>query len=154
MAEHEYASRGVANTGLGLSIGAVAAELLGGGLNGLFGGGHNCGGYNRYDADKDAQIAELKTEVKLRDANIYTDQKLADMNDRYERRFSCIEGQISQQMVYNATNTATLSCMQQQIATLQGLTKVVVPITSICPAPMPKYNSWVAPTTEAPAAGA
>ena len=27
MAEHEYASKGVANTGLGLSIGAVAAEL-------------------------------------------------------------------------------------------------------------------------------
>ena len=53
--------------------------------------------------------------------------------------------QIAQQAVYNATNTATLACLQQQVAALQGLTKVVIPTASICPEPMPRYNSWTAP---------
>ena len=38
-----------------------------------------------------------------------------------------------QQSVYNGTNTATLQCMQQQIAQLQSLTKLVVPNSSVCP---------------------
>ena len=38
-----------------------------------------------------------------------------------------------QQAVYNGTNTATISCIQQQVAALQGLTKLVVPNTSVCP---------------------
>lgn len=32
---------------------------------------------------------------------------------------------------------------------LNGLTKTVIPIDSICPAPMPQFNSWTAPTTTA-----
>jgi hypothetical protein len=44
-----------------------------------------------------------------------------------------VEAQICQQAVYNATNNATLNCMQGQIAQLLSLTKVVVPNTSICP---------------------
>ena len=35
--------------------------------------------------------------------------------------------------IYNGTNTAIISCMQQQIAALQSLTKLVVPNTSVCP---------------------
>ena len=37
--------------------------------------------------------------------------------------------------------------MQSQIAALQGLTKIVVPADNICPQPMPRYNSFVAPTS-------
>lgn len=58
-----------------------------------------------------------------------------------------------QQAVFNGTMTSTVGCLQQQIAMLQGLTKVVIPKDSICPEPMDRYNSWTAPTTTA-AAGA
>lgn len=147
----EYSSHGVGAAGLttgiiGTSLGVLNGMNNGNGiLGGLFGGGCN-NTYGRYDAEKDAQIARLETEVKLRDANLFTDQKLADLNDRYERRFSCIESQLAQQAVYNATNTGMVSCLQQQVMALQGLTKVIVPIDNVCPAPMPQYNSWTAPT--------
>lgn len=108
---------------------------------------------NRYEAAQQARIAELETEVKLRDANTYTDSKILDLYRYVDGKFGCVEAQIAQQAVYNATNTATLSCLQNQVAALQGLTKVVIPTSSICPEVMPRYNSWTAPTTEAPAGG-
>ena len=52
-----------------------------------------------------------------------------------------------QQAVYNGTNNATIACLQQQVAMLQSLAKVVVPKTSVCPEPMDRYNSWTSPTT-------
>lgn len=179
----EYASHGVGTAGLttgiiGTGLGVLNGMNNGNGLlGGLFGNGNRqgcgCGngygygyGYgfggdpyghliNRYEAGQQARIAELETEVKLRDANIYTDQKLADLNAHYERRLNGIEAQIAQQAVYNATNNGMIGCMRQQIEQLQGLTKMVVPISSICPAPMLQYNSWVAPTAtaETPATG-
>lgn len=87
----------------------------------------------RYDAGKDAEIAELRTEVKLRDANTYTDGKLLEMYQYVDGRLRGVEGQINQQAVYNATNTAALNCMQGQINQLMSLTKIVVPNSSICP---------------------
>lgn len=33
------------------------------------------------------------------------------------------------------------------MGTLNNITKTIVPMSAICPAPMPQYNSWVAPTT-------
>lgn len=108
---------------------------------------------NRYEAQKDAEIASLRNQVMLRDANTYVDQKLLEVYRNMDSRFANVEGQIAQQAVYNATNTATLSCLQAQVLQLQGLTKVVIPGSSICPEMMPKYNSWTAPTTTAAAAG-
>ena len=61
-------------------------------------------------------------------------------------RFNAVEGQICQQNVYNATNTAAIGCIQGQIAQLMSLTKTIVPIDNVCPQPMPQYNSWTAPT--------
>ena len=157
----EFASKGVAGSGLGLGIAGTALGVLNGGLGNILGGigiptaRMGCCNedhlLNRYEASQQARIAELETEVKLRDANTYTDGKLLELYRHIDHRFGCIEGQIAQQAVYNATNTAQLGCMAQQIAALQGLTKVVIPTSSICPEVMPRYNSWTAPTTEAPA---
>ena len=36
-----------------------------------------------------------------------------------------------------------ITCLQQ---TVNGITKVIVPQTAVCPQPMPLYNSWTAPT--------
>ena len=155
----EYASKGVAGSGLGLGIAGTALGLLNnGGLGGLFnwgGCGNGCGDnalVNRYEAGQNARIAELETEVKLRDANTYTLTEMGKLRDYVDRRFSGVEAQISAQAVINAQVAANLSCMQGNIATLMGLTKTVVPIANICPEPMPLYNSWTAPT--APTTGA
>lgn len=152
--ENHYASKGVAGAGLGLGIAGTALGLLAGGLGngtGLFTNNNtNCCGdnhiVNRYEAAQAARIAELETEVKLRDANTYTDGKLLDLYKYVDGKFGCIEGQLAQQAVYNATNTAALNCLNGQVAQLMNLTKVVIPATSVCPEPMLKYNSWVAPT--------
>lgn len=137
--ENKYASKGVAGTGLGLGIAGTALGLLGGnGLNGLFGNNGNCGCsedhyVNRYEATQAARIAELETEVKLRDSNIYTDGKILSLYQYIDGKIANLEGQICQQNVYNATNTATINCLAGQIAQLQGLTKLVIPNTSVCP---------------------
>lgn len=161
----EFASKGVAGSGLGLGIAGTALGVLNGGLGNLLGGwGGNCGcgngfnrgGYgfaacsddqlvNRYEAGKDARISELETEIKLRDANFYTLGQMNDMRNYVDRRFDKIEHQLCDQAVWNTAQTGAMNCMAQQIATLNGLTKVVIPGSSICPEMMPRYNTWVAP---------
>lgn len=138
--ENKYASKGVAGTGLGLGIAGTALGLMAGGngLGGLF--GNNCNAncnentlVNRYEATQAARIAELETEVKLRDANTYTDSKLLEVYKYFDGRIGCVEHQLADQRVYNATNTAAISCIQGQIAQLMSLTKLVVPNGSVCP---------------------
>lgn len=138
--ENRYASKGVAGAGLGLGIAGTALGVLAGGLNGvgLFNGNGNCACsenhyVNRYEATQSARIAELETEVKLRDSNIYTDGKILELYKYVDGKFACVENQLADQRVYNATNTATISCIQGQIAQLASLTKLVVPNGSICP---------------------
>ena len=148
----EFASRGVANTALGLSIGSVAAELLGGTVGNILGGGpgyNGCGGpgVSRRESELLMENAELKSEVKFRDANTYTMGEMSKLRDYVDRRFGVVEAQLGTQSVLNAQVTANLSCMQNNIATLMGLTKTVIPTSSVCPEPMPLYNSWTAPTT-------
>ena len=138
--ENKYARKGVAGSGLGLGIAGTALGLLNGGLGNILGNGWggNCVNSDsmpvtRYDAGKDARIAELETEVKLRDANIYTDQKLNDLRNYVDAKTAVINDKLCAQAVHNATNDAVLGCMQGQIAQLMGLTKLVVPNTSVCP---------------------
>ena len=149
----EYARKGVAGAGLGLGIAGTALGVLNGGLGnlGIGWGNNNCGCnenmlVNRYEASQSARIAELETEVKLRDANTYTDSKLTELYRYMDGRMRGLEGQICQQSVINAQVTANLSWMQGQIGTLMSLTKTVIPIGNVCPEPMPAYNSWTAPT--------
>lgn len=150
--ENKYASKGVAGAGLGLGIAGAALGLLNNGsLGGIFGGGNNCNCsedhyINRYEATQSARIAELETEVKLRDANTYTDSKILDLYRYVDGKFNGVEAQICQQSVVNAQVAANLSCLQGNVATLMGLTKTIIPIDNVCPQPMPQYNSWTAPT--------
>ena len=139
--ENHYASKGVAGAGLGLGIAGTALGLMAGGLNGgaLFGNNNACHGtpdgvaVNRYEAAQSARIAELETEVKLRDANFYALTELGKFRDYVDRKFDAVNASISQQNAYNATNTATLNCMSGQIATLMSLTKTVIPNGNVCP---------------------
>lgn len=143
------------NTVLG-SLGT--AGFAGFNLGNLFGGNH-CNDPNgipvsRYEADLIKQIGALETEVKFRDSSIYTDQKILEAYKDLSAKISAHDAAIAQQAVYNATNTATIGCLSQQIAQLQGLTSVVVKSEKICPTPMPLYNSWVAPVAPTATTGA
>lgn len=146
--EKDYASKGVAGAGLGLGIAGTALGLMqNGNLGGIFGGGNGGSAYvSRYDAEKDARIAQLETEVKLRDANAYTIGEINKVRNYVDAKFDAINAQLCSQAVVNAQVTANLSCLQNTVATLSGLTKTVIPIDSICPEPMRRYNSWTAPT--------
>ena len=135
----EYASKGVANAGLTTGIiGSALGAMNSGILPGLFGG--NCNGgcsenmpVNRYEAAQSARIAELETEVKLRDANTYTDSKLGALRDYVDGKFARVEHELCDQKVYNATLNGAVGCIQSQIAKLMSLTKLVVPNASVCP---------------------
>lgn len=133
----EFASKGVAGSGLGLGIAGTALGVLNGGLGNILGiGAGNCHEnmpVNRYELSQESRIAKLETEVALRDASIYTDQKIADVYERLDSKIRGVEAGLNAQAVYNATNTATINCIQGQVAQLFGLTKLVVPNTSVCP---------------------
>lgn len=148
--ENHYASKGVGGAGLGLGIAGTALGLLNNGsLGGILGGNANCSEnqcINRYElgmqndiTNKDMEIAYLRS----RDASKSDDLELYKYVDG---RLRGIEAQICQQAVVNAQVSANLSCLQNTVATLSGLTKTIIPIDNVCPAPMPQFNSWAAPT--------
>lgn len=134
----EFASKGVAGSGLGLGIAGTALGLLNGGLGNIFGGTMNCGCsennfVNRYELEMENKIVGKDGEIALLKSNIYTDQKIADVYERLSTKINGVESAVNTQAVVNATMTGTINCMQGQIAQLQSLTKLVVPNTSVCP---------------------
>lgn len=154
-----FAKKGVAGAGLGLGIAGTALGVLngnGGILGGLFGGNCACSenaAVNRYELGMQNDITNRDMEIaylKGRDA-AKTDS--LELYKYVDGRFRGIEAQIASQAVVNAQITANISCMQNSIAALNGLTKTVIPIGNVCPEPMQRYNSWTAPTADA-AAGA
>lgn len=137
----EFASKGVAGSGLGLGIAGTALGLLNGGLGNVLGTGWNTNNcvcsanqfVNRYELEMENKIVGKDSEIALLKSNIYTDQKIADVYERLNNKISGVEAAVNTQAVVNATITGTISCMQGQIAQLQGLTKLVVPNSSVCP---------------------
>jgi hypothetical protein len=138
--EHkEYASKGVAGTGLGFGIAGTALALLqNGGLNGILGGGWggwgNCGcGSAAAFAGKDAEIARLSSELDSYRNLIAVWDNLNTKREATDKKVATLEAK----------------CETMQYV-LGNITKVVVPNTSVCP-------GWgaitVAPATPA-AAGA
>lgn len=137
----EFASNGKGN--LGVTLGAIGTGLgilgngNGGWLGNILGNGNACCAenmnVNRYEAGMQQRIAALETEVKLRDANTYTLGEVGKLRDYMERRLDHVENELCDQKAYNAVNTATIGCIQGQVAQLMGLTKLVIPNGSVCP---------------------
>lgn len=163
----EFASKGVAGSALGLGIAGLSVGLLNNNGNGLLGGLFGNNGCQQQVGMLQSELAQLRAE-KYSDqsiAAVYTalrnetqalsdrlldkyispiSQEIADMRVREVR----LENKIGE-VGCLATNGLTalqgqINCLQQ---TVNGITKTVVPITSVCPTPMPQYNSWTAPTT-------
>lgn len=135
MADFVNKGWGALNTVLG-SIGTAGAtgifgNLFGGGnCNG--GGGHNAP-VNRYEMELQQKLAAKDSEIALRDSTIFTDGKLLDLYRYVDGKLEAVNAKIAEQAVFNATATATMNCMGGQIAQLFGLTRLVVPNSSICP---------------------
>ncbi len=159
----EYASRGVANTGLGFGIAGTALGLLGGGAAML---GMNPGSTYANDIDhrlrdiellsqKDAEIARLQAEQisDRKDIEVYRQVRM-DINNAVaplKDEIKELQREARDQAVYNATNTAAVSVLGSQVndirSVLNGITAIHVPANVVCPEPMPLKNSWTAPTT-------
>ena len=177
----EYASKGVAGSGLGLGIAGLSVALLQGTngnglLGGIFGGNQN-----------NALAAVMSENAALKGEN-YADrvskevyqQSLAD-NRRTEERINALLAPVAASLAELqkevAVNKAVIDknleinqlkmdncCCQmngkidslaQATANLANvvnkITSTVIPQTAICPEVMPRYNSWTAPTTTTPA---
>ncbi len=152
--EMNFASKGVAGTGLGLGIAGTALGLLngnggGGLLGGLFGGCH--GGVNHYELAQETELANRDMEIAYLRSRDAAKTDSLELYKYVDGRLRGIEAQICNQAVVNAQITANISCIQNSIAALNALTKTVIPIGNICPEPMARYNSWVAPTEPATA---
>ena len=156
----EFATNGKANAALttgiiGTSLSAMNALGNGNGcgiLGGLFGGGCNGANapVNRYELGLEGENARLRSEIALRDANIYNDQKLLEVYKYFDGKIEGINAKLCEQAVYNATQTAAMNCMGSQIAQLFSLTKLVVPNASVCPG----WGEVTVTPTAAPTAGA
>ena len=159
----DYASKGVAGSGLGLGIAGTALGLLNnGGLGGLFGG--NC---QNVIAEKDSKIAKLEAE-KYSDASnielykqIKSELKETIANERATyKEFNSLQeklfkSELEKQSMLTAQGIqglqAQINCTNNHLNCLQtvvnSITKTIVPKEAICPEYMNRYNSWTAPTT-------
>lgn len=113
---------------------------------------------NRYEMTLAQAISSKDGEIALLKSERYTDERLVEVYKDLNRQINAVKEKIQanrdeqnavncQQAVFNGTMTSTVGCLQQQIACLQSLTKVVISKDSVCPEPMDRYNSWTAPTT-------
>lgn len=124
-------SSGVAKAGLatgtvGASLGVL--NMLGTGANLLGFGARNCGcnGMNgmvcnedhlvdRYTLQLEAKIAEKDTQIALRDANTFTDQKQLEMYKYVDARLRDIERQLCAQEVKNQSTSDSFQIINERL---------------------------------------
>lgn len=147
----EFASKGVAGSGLGLGIAGTALGLLNNGVGGILGGwGNNCG-YNygpyglralsHFDLAQVEKIAALESGIALRDANVYGDQKLLELYKYVDGELKDIRKTMCEDRLAQATINAKLESgidvLGNQVASINNtickLTKIVIPNSSMCP---------------------
>ena len=143
-------------------IGTALGVLNGGNGNGLLGGllGGN-GNYNRwgnepinvitsddrpisrYEAKMMQDLAAKDSKIGLLESQVYTDQKLVEVTKYVDGKVNDLAAEVRankdaqcavnmQQAVYNGTNTATIACIQNQVAQLASLSQLVVPSKNVC----------------------
>ena len=166
----DYASKGVANAGLTTGIIGTALSVLNssGYGNGLLGGlfGNNCVGRAGFGAELQ-YVSQLQAENAMLKSENYSDKVAKEVYQQTRIDNAALKAEMKElmdlreQIVFGKVNeVATLTkCNLDQVNysiaalanTVGGITKTVIPTTAICPEVMTRYNSWTAPTTEAPA---
>lgn len=143
--------------GIGGYVGGIATLLaiLGGMTGGQGGPSENDRPVSRYELNLVKESMAKDSEIAILKADQNTEVKIADVYERLITRVNADKNEQAAvnaaQAVYNATNSAAVGVINSQVQQLMGLTKLVVPATSICPEPMPAKNSWTAPTAAASA---
>ena len=150
MAEY-VAGRGTTALGIvGTVLGGLGVAGNGGGLNLLnngTGAPYGCSEntmVNRYELNMQRELSQKEAEIAYLNGQNETNRKLTEVYTNLDGRINDLRDTVyhnrdeqncvnMQQAVYNGTNTATISCLQSQISALQGLTRLVVPNTSVCP---------------------
>ena len=181
----EFASKGVAGSGLGLGIAGTALGLLNNNGNGVLGGLFGNGNQNTISAlqaensqlkaenysdkvSKEVYMQSLTDNRRLRDETFAYLKPLSDeaANNRVELaklqaelKCCCEKQELREQIVLGKVNELALTtqakfgCLDGTIASMMGtlgkITNTVVPLTAVCPTPMPAHNAWVAPTATA-----
>ncbi len=126
---NNYASKGVAGSGLGLGIAGTALGLLNGGLGNLLGGwngnGMNgCGGHgfchenmpvNRYELGQESKIADLQSQIALRDANTYGDQKMLELYKYFDGKLAEVNAVLGGQAVQNQATKDSFQLLQERL---------------------------------------
>ena len=136
-------TRGLAGTALGLGAGALGVQLLNGGLGGLFGGwGNGCGNgwggwnngcgapviaacdsdrlINRYELGQESKIAELQSQIALRDANTYNDQKSLELYKYFDSQLKDVRDTLCAQAVHNQKTEDSFVLARQDIAAVES----------------------------------
>ncbi len=131
--ELEKHSSGVAKAGLttgiiGTSLGALNALGNGAGLLGGLGrmASGETGGccsddhlVNRYDLGQAQRIAELETQIALRDANTFTDQKDIEMYKYVTGQVQDIRAQLARQAVENQKTSDSFQIVNERMGCLK-----------------------------------
>lgn len=134
----EYASKGIANAGLTTGIiGTALSGLMALGGNNILGGRMAAAGaadgehlVSRYELQLTQENAVLKAQADV-------DKKLVEVYNSINDKANSIRESLNafekEQLVYNGVNTATIGCIQNQVNALMGMTKLVIPNSSVCP---------------------
>lgn len=75
---------------------------------------------SRYEAAQAARIAELESEVKLRDANTYTDQKMLELYKYVDGRLREVEAENAAQKVQNQRTQDSFALAQADLAAVKA----------------------------------
>ena len=111
---------GALTTGIiGTSLGALNA-IGGTGLLGGLLGGNNCGcsdnmGVTRYELGQAQEIESLKSQIALRDANTFTDQKMLEMYRYIDGKLGEINGVLGAQAVQNQATKDSFQLLQERL---------------------------------------
>ena len=120
----EFASNAKGNAALTTGIIGTAGVGLGllngmGGLGNLFGGTRAvCSEeipVNRYEAAMSAHIAQLEGDIKLRDSNIYTDQKLLEVYKYFDGELKEVRNNLCAQAVMNQKTADSFDAVRSDI---------------------------------------
>lgn len=129
--EKDYARKGTAGAGLGLGIAGTALGLLNGGIPNLlggWGGWNNCGGavcsenmpVTRYELGQESKIAELQSQIALRDANTYGDQKSLELYKYIDGQLREVRDTLCAQAVHNQKTEDSFVLARQDIAAVES----------------------------------
>lgn len=128
----EFASKGVAGAGLGTGIAGLSLGVLNslGGIGGILLGNRvapfaagmaaeaGCSEnhtVNRYELSMVQENAKLRSDIALRDANTYQDQKMLEMYKYLDGKLDEIHGVLASQAVNNQATKDSFQLLQERV---------------------------------------